>query len=190
MHALKQQFMSRGGLVVSVMACALVGSSVVSGSPRTTGPLAKLDIWQGTWKNTVRTMETPYSHASIVRSHTTCSWTPDHGYMLCEYARDSGDPKQLIEADHLSIFTYDDNAKSYKHLGVSKEYKTLEEMASIDGNLWHYRYQLQTGDGKMLDLKDTYEFVNANQRITRIEVSSDAGKHWILMSESVDTRTK
>lgn len=189
MHASKQQLMSRC-LVMSVMACALVGSSAVLGSSRTAEPLAKLDIWQGSWKNTVRTMETPYSHASLVRSHSTCSWTPDHGYMLCEYARDSGDPKQLIQADHLSIFTYDDNAKSYKHLGVSKEYKTLEEMAKIDGNLWHYRYQLPTGDGKMLDLKDTYEFVNANRRITRIEVSSDAGKHWILMSESVDTRTK
>lgn len=130
----------------------------------------------------------PYSHAASVPSHSTCSWTPDHGYMLCEYLRDRGDPKQLIAADHLSIFTYDDNAKSYKHLGVSKDYKTLEEMASIDGNVWHYRYQLPVGSGKVLDLRDTYVFVNANKRITRIEVSSDAGRHWVLMSESFDTR--
>ena len=189
MHSPKQQRMSRGS-VMSITACALVASSAVLGSSRTAEPLAKLDIWQGSWKNVIRTMETPYSHASSVRSHSTCSWTPDHGYMLCEYARDSGDPKQLIEADHLSIFTYDDNAKSYKHLGVSKEYKTLEEMASIDGNLWHYRYQLPIGGGKMLDLRDSYEFVNTNQRITRIEVSSDAGRHWVLMSESVDTRSQ
>lgn len=187
MHIPKRRQMLRGS-VLSIAAYTLVSSSAVLGSARTAEPLARLAVWQGSWKEMVRTMETPYSHAASVPSHSTCSWTPDHGYMLCEYARDKGDSKQLIAADHLSIFTYDDSAKSYKHLGVSKEYKTLEEMASIDGNVWHYRYQLPVGDGKMLDLRDSYEFVNANRRITRIEVSSDGGKHWVLMSQSLDTR--
>ena len=110
--------------------------------------------------------------------------------MLCEYSRDQGDPKQVIAADHLSIFTYDNIAKSYKHLGVSKSYKTLEEMASIDGNVWHYNYRLQDAGGKMLDLRDSYQFIGSNERITRTEVSADGGKHWILLSESVAHRVQ
>jgi hypothetical protein len=96
--------------------------------------------------------------------------------MLCEYARDRGDPKQLLAADHLSIFTYDNVKRSYKHLGVSKNYKVLEEKASIDGSVWHYAYQLPDSGGKVLDLRDSYRFVGSNERITRTELSSDGGR--------------
>jgi hypothetical protein len=39
-------------------------------------------------------------------------------------------------SDHLSIFTTDaEKGETYKHLGISKDYKTLEETASILGDL-------------------------------------------------------
>lgn len=169
----------------SLMACAWTASSAAFGASPSSGPLAKLAIWQGRWREVVVTRDTPYSRASSVPAHVTCSWTPDHGYMLCEYHRDQGDPRELLAADHLSIFTYDNAKEAYKHLGVSKNYNTLEEMARIDGKVWHYTYELPTSDGKTLDLRDSYEFVNPKERITRIEVSSDHGKHWILISESM-----
>lgn len=175
---------------VAVVACAATAGSTALGSSGGSGPLARLAIWQGQWREVVVTKATPYSLASSVPSHVTCSWTPDHGYMLCEYARDQGDPRQLLAADHLSIFTYDNVAKSYKHLGVSKNYKVLEEKAGIDGGVWHYEYQLADSGGKVLDLRDSYRFVDPNERITRTEVSSDGGSHWILLSESVAHRVR
>lgn len=175
---------------VLVIACAAAAGSAALGSSRAADPLAKLAVWQGHWREVVVTKATPYSLASSVASHVSCSWTPDHGYMLCEYARDQGDPKQLLAADHLSIFTYDTVSRSYKHLGVSKSYKTLEEAASIDGNVWHYDYQLADSGGKVLDLRDSYRFVDSNERITRTEISSDGGRHWILMAQSVAHRVE
>ncbi|MHB8813362.1 MAG: hypothetical protein ACYDAE_08840 [Steroidobacteraceae bacterium] len=175
---------------VSVVACAAAAGSTALGSSRAADPLARLAIWQGQWREVVVTKKTRYSLASSVPSHVSCSWTPDHGYMLCEYARDRGDPKQLLAADHLSIFTYDTVSRSYKHLGVSKSYKTLEEAASIDGNVWRYDYQLPDSGGKVLDLRDSYRFVDSNERITRTEISSDGGRHWILLSQSIAHRVE
>lgn len=175
---------------VSVIAYAAAAGSTALGAAGASDPLARLAIWQGQWREVVITKATPYSLASSVPSHVTCSWTPDHGYMLCEYARDRGNPQQLLASDHLSIFTYDDASKSYKHLGVSKNYKVLEERASIDGNVWHYSYQLPDSSGTVLDLRDSYRFVDSSERVTRTEVSSDGGKHWVLLSESIAHRVR
>jgi hypothetical protein len=187
---LRRQLFAR--LTASSTVCALMISTAALGSPRLaeTDPLSKLAVWQGHWNEVVVTMATPYSRASSVPLHVACSWTPDHGYMLCEYERDRGDPAKLEASDHLSIFTYDSHAKSLKHLGVSKNYETLEEMVRIDGHVWHYDYQLPSSGGKLLNLRDSYEFINRNKRMTRTEVSSDGGRHWILISESVANRVR
>lgn len=42
-------------------------------------------IWQGRWQETVERKETPYGHAGTSRSRTTCVWTADRGYVVCEY---------------------------------------------------------------------------------------------------------
>ena len=99
-----------------------------------------------------------------------------------------GSPSNRYRAwsDHLTIFTYNSANKTYKHLGISKDYKTLEEPnVVIEGNLWHYQYQISDDKGNQLELRDSYEFVSPKKRITRIEISADGGKHWTLMSESV-----
>ncbi|MGA7319547.1 MAG: hypothetical protein WBW98_03490, partial [Candidatus Sulfotelmatobacter sp.] len=72
--------------------------------------------------------------------------------------------------------------------GISKDYNTLEEATTNEGNLWHYNYQLPDDKGKKLDLRDSYEFVTPEKRITRIEISADGGQHWTLLSESVATK--
>jgi len=179
------------GSIVSVLALGLMAGAVTSDSSKTTDPRDKLNIWEGRWKEQVETKETPYSHAASVPSHITCSWTADRGYMVCEYLSEKIDPAEGKPSNHLSIFTYNDAGKNYKHLGISKDYKTLEEpTVVIKGNLWHYTYQLSGHKGEQLDLRDSYEFVTPEKRITRIEISADGGQHWMLLSESVATKAR
>ncbi len=177
------------GLIVLVLTLGLTARAADSDSSKTADPRDKLNIWEGRWKEQVETKETPYSHAASVPSHITCSWTADRGYMVCEYLSEKIDPAEGRPSDHLTIFTYDDKGKTYKHLGVSKDFKTLEEpKVIIEGKLWHYTYQLPDDKGKELDLRDSYEFVTPEKRITRIEISADGGQHWTLLSESVATK--
>jgi len=176
--------------ILLVLALVLMASAATSDSSKTTDPRDKMNIWEGRWKEQVETKETPYSHAASVPSHITCSWTADRGYMVCEYLSEKTDPAEGRPSDHLTIFTYDDKGKAYKHLGISKDYKTLEEATTIEGNLWHYTYQLSGDKGEKLDLRDSYEFVTPEKRITRIEISADSGKHWTLLSESVGIKVQ
>ena len=178
------------GSIAAILALALVASAATPDPPKTIDPRDKLNIWEGRWKEQVETKETPYSHAASVPSHITCSWTADRGYMVCEYLSEKVDPAEGRPSDHLTIFTYDDKGKAYKHLGISKDYKTLEEATTIEGNLWHYTYQLPGDKGEKLDLRDSYEFVTPEKRITRIEISADGGKHWTLLSESVGIKVQ
>ncbi len=145
-----------------------------------------MTVWEGRWNEVVETKETPYGHARSVKSHTTCGWSADRGFMVCEYLSESGDTAGREPADHLSIFTYNAANQTYKHLGISKDYKTLEETpVVIDGDSWHYTYTLPGKDGKVLDLRDSYQFVTPQKRVTRIEVSTDGGQNWTLISQSV-----
>jgi hypothetical protein len=174
------------GLVLSVLALGLTASAATPDSSKALDPRDKMNIWEGRWNEIVQTKETPFGHAASTPAHVTCSWTADRGYMVCEYLSEKADPKEKEQSDHLTIFTYNGGDKTYKHLGISKDYKTLEEpKVVIEGNLWRYQYQVSDDKGNKFDLQDSYEFVTAEKRITRIEISVDSGKHWTLLSESV-----
>jgi hypothetical protein len=188
---MRQQRHSRilAGVVLSGLALALTAGAATSDSSTAPDPRDKMSIWEGRWNEMVQTKETPFSHAASTPAHVTCSWTADRGYMVCEYLSEKPDPREKERSDHLTIFTYNSATKTYKHLGISKDYKTLEEPnVVIEGNLWHYQYQISDDQGKQFELRDSYEFVTPEKRITRIEISADGGQHWTLMSESVGIR--
>lgn len=179
----------RNLMAQSLMLAALPACGVGFSHASTPDPSDRMNIWVGRWHEVVQTKETAFSHAATHPAHTTCAWSADGGYMVCEYLSEKVDPKETQRSDHLSIFAYDREGKAYKHLGISKGYKTLEETPiSIEGNLWHYNYEVSTASGKKIDMRDSYEFVTPEKRITRIEVSLDGGRTWTLMSESVGTK--
>jgi hypothetical protein len=179
------------GSIATVLALGLMAGAATPDSTKTPDPLDKLNIWEGRWKSQVERKETPYSHAASMPAHFTCSWTADRGYMVCEYLSEKTDAAEGKPSDHLTIFTYNDAGKAYKHLGISKDYKTLEEpTVVIEGNVWHYDYQLPDEKGNKLDCRDVYEFVTPEKLITRIEISADGGQHWTLTSESVATKIR
>lgn len=172
-----------------LMLAALSACNVPYSQAGTPDPNERMNVWVGRWHEVVETKETSVSHAWSTPAHLTCAWTADKGYMVCEFLSEKADPNEGKISDHLSIFAYDSRRNAYKHLGISKDYKTLEETPiSIDGNLWHYNYQVPDGSGKKVDLRDSYEFVTPRKRITRIEFSLDGGRTWTLMTESVGTK--
>ena len=111
--------------------------------------------------------------------------------MVCEYLNEKTDTAEGKPSDHLTIFPYNDAAKTCKQFGISKDYKTLEEpTVIIEGNVWHYNYELPDEKGNTLDCRDMYEFVTPDKMITRIEISADGGEPWTLVSESVATKVR
>ena len=174
--------------IVSVLALGLMACAATSEPPKTSDPRDRINIWEGHWKVQVQRKETPYSHAAMEPFDAVCSWSADRGYMVCEYLSEKKVPGEGKPSDHLSIFTFDDTGKTYKHLGISKNYKTLEEVATIDGNVWHYNYELPDDKGRTVTCRDVYEFISPEKQLTRMEISSDGGQHWTVVSEAVGTK--
>ena len=169
------------GLLTAAVALGVTATLAGPAASGTVDPLDRMNVWEGRWNEVVETKESPIAHARSTKSHTTCGWSADHGFMVCEYLSEASDA-----ADHLSIFTYNAAARTYKHLGISKDYKTLEETpVVIEADSWHYTYTLPGRDGQALDMRDSYQFVTPQKRLTRIEASTDGGRHWTLVSQSV-----
>jgi hypothetical protein len=179
------------GTIVSVLALGLMASAAATSEvSKTPDPHDRINIWEGHWKVQAQRKETPYSHAGSAPFDAVCSWTADRGYMVCEYLSEKTVAGEGKPADHLSIFTYDETGKTYKHLGISKNYKTLEEVATIEGNVWHYNYELPGDKGEKLTCRDVYEFVSPEKQVTRFEISADGGQHWTLVSEGVGMKVR
>lgn len=79
-------------------------------------------------------LDTDYSAASTVAGVSTCAWSPDHVFMLCDQALmvDSKPERDL------SVFVYDSANASFQFLPVSKRRAAIHDgpVISADGNHW------------------------------------------------------
>lgn len=178
------------GSIVSVLALGLMAGAASADPATAPDPRDKINIWEGHWKIQSQRKETVYSHAASVSFDADCSWMPNRGYMVCDYLSGGIDPAEGKPANHLTIFAYNDKDKAYKHLGISKDYKTLEEVTTIEGSLWQYTYELAGDKGEKLQCRDEYEFISPEKQTSRFEISSDGGQHWTLVSEGVGIKVR
>jgi hypothetical protein len=136
-------------------------------------PRERLNLMVGHWSIESVFQETAYSHAHHNRADVQCDWSPHHGYVVCEYLRTAGKP-----ADHLSIFTYDEAGRSYKHLGISQDVKTGEQPLTLEGNVWTASWDDVGPKGEKVMLRDTYRFPAPDKHLLLEEYSTDGGQHW------------
>lgn len=175
-------------LLALVFVLGLTAAAAKSDSSKTPDPFEKIRIWEGRWKIQVQRKETPYSHASSVAYSADCSWLPNRGYMVCDYLSNTIDPQEGKVANHLSIFTYSDIDKAYKHLGIGMEGEPHEQVATVDGNVWTTPFEVAGEKGEKLQCRFVYEFPSPEKQLSRFEISADDGQHWTLVSESVGTK--
>jgi hypothetical protein len=133
------------GLMVPEFALGLTANPATPPASGTPDPRDRINLWAGHWKEKelVQTKLTPYRHAASAPSHETCAWTADRGSVVCQYLSEKVGAREGKPSDHVTIFACNDAGKNYKHRGISKDYKTLEEVAAINGNAWHYNCQLR-----------------------------------------------
>jgi hypothetical protein len=174
--------------IVLTVALGLMAGAAIPGSQESPDPRDKLNMWEGHWKMRSQRKDTPYTHAVTLEFDVVCKWASSRGYMVCDYLSDGMDPEEGKPSNHLSIFAYNDAEKSYKQLGISKDYKTLEKEAKIEGDVWTMFVERTTKKGDKIQTRDTYEFVSPDKQISRFEISADGGQHWTLMSEGVATK--
>ena len=141
----------------------------------------KIGAWAGHWKMQVEVKNTPTSHAHTLSYDSSCSWAPNHGYLVCDEL--AGKPDGAKE-NTLSIFAYSDADKSFKHYTIDKNGRAEAPHTTVEGNTWTFRYEESSEKGQKMQIRNIYKFVSPVKVLATSEYSDD-GQHWTLRSETV-----
>jgi hypothetical protein len=157
---------------------ALAASTVALASdhlilPKVAPELSRMDVWVGHWQSKTQVLNTPYSQAASVSSEMTCSWSPNHGFVLCDHLMHGPDGT----TNSLSVYTYDERDKVYKFFGVEKDAYPREVPMQVKGNVWSFGTEVQNQDKTIMFLTND-EFVSDTTMRFTTEFSDDNGQSW------------
>lgn len=169
----------RGGLYFAILAAgtlALAGDHPVKkvDAVKISPELARMNIWVGRWQSHTTIMQTPYSQAGVMSASMTCSWSPNHGFVLCDHMLHGPDGALT---NSISLYTYDAREKIYKFFGVQKDESPREIPMEVRGNVWSFGTAVQSQNKTILFLTND-EFVSPTSMRFRTEFSVDDGAHW------------
>ncbi len=147
--------------------------------------LDKLGAFLGQWNSTGAMRDTAFSKAGNNSAQTTCSWSFNHGFLICD---------QLVQTpagpeNDLSAYTYDEKDHAFLFFGFSRNDRNARTpKLTIEGNLWTYLGGFDQ-NGKHISFRTTNTFTSPTNVTWRSEFSDD-GTHWTLMGDGVESRKK
>jgi hypothetical protein len=152
----------------AALALAFAGAVLAPG--RTwAAQLDELDRFAGTWQSQGTFLETPYGKASSSSATTTCAWSIDHAFMICQQNVSMGGKQE----DDLGIYTYDATANVYRFYNVRAS-ATTSTTITVAGNTITYPFSF-TDNGKNVTIRTVNIWENANLDRWSSEYSIDSG---------------
>ncbi len=161
-----------------VTACAVAlcaGVAKAADSVARPGALDLLDKLAGTWQSSGTFVDSAYSKAGTATGTTTCAWSRDRYFLLCQQTvLMNGKP------DHgVAIYTYDDATSAYKFYNVGINRMGSTGM-SVDAKSITYDGSFDDAAKHVLT-RTTNVWESPRAYAWRAEYSLDAGKTWVLM---------
>jgi len=146
-------------------------------------PIDELNRFAGTWQSQGTFVDSPYQKAGTATATTTCAWSIDHAFMICQQSvLMSGTP----DSD-LGIYTYDPVANVYHFYNVH-ESRTTSSTILVDGNTITYPFSF-TDNGKSVVIRTLNVWQNPDAYTWRTEFSIDNGTTWALMGSGKSERS-
>ncbi|MGH9430867.1 MAG: hypothetical protein ACRD3T_04935 [Terriglobia bacterium] len=148
-------------------------------------PLEALGAYLGQWSGDGRMLDTAYSKAADIGAITDCSWSPSHGFLICDQKIHT----PAGPSEDVSIYTYNEKDHEYEFFGLSRNSREVRTpKLTIQGNRWIYSSQF-TDQGKHVQFRTTNDFTSATTLTFKTEFSLD-GTHWTLMLAGTSHRVK
>jgi hypothetical protein len=133
-------------------------------------------------------VDSDYSKAMPVSGVTTCAWSPNHVFVVCDQdLLTDGKPGR-----DLSVYAFDAEKNTYHMFGMSpsaESARVTELSISSDQNRWEYLGNAKIG-GKSVQFRTVNVFHDADHVAWSSEFSNDNGAHWVRMGEGKETRQK
>lgn len=177
----------------ALFACALLAAgasrAVSAHRPHARDALDALDAlapFRGEWEGTGETYATPYSAAGMVRVRTSCEWTRNRGFLLCDQLIHEGGRTE----NDLSIYTYDDSTRAYHFFGISRGVaRARTPSLTIAAHTWTYASAFDDRAGRHVRIR-TVNDVRDTLITYRTEYTTDDGAHWRLMGRGASHRVR
>ena len=146
-----------------------------------------LNRWVGgKWVSSGTFVASTYSQASKATAVTTCAWSPDHIFVVCDQDINFGGTPMR----DLSIYAFASKTNKFYFYGVSlgqEKPRSTSLGISDNGNRWVYS---STDDikGKSVEFRTVNQFHGKDTVEWRSEFSTDGGKTWTKTGEGKETR--
>ncbi len=175
---------SNTNCIVARTALAMIIAGA-AGAPATASaaPIDQLNRLTGTWQSTGTFVDSPYQKAGTATATTTCAWSNDHAFMICQQSVVmNGTP----DSD-LGIYTYDPAANVYRFDNVHPS-RTTSSTILVDDKSITYPFSF-TDNGKSVVIRTLNVWQGANAYTWRTEFSTDNGATWTLMGSGKSQRS-
>jgi hypothetical protein len=147
------------------------------------GPLDQLDRLAGTWNMQGAFLRTPYSTAGPATATTTCAWSTDRLFMICQqHVTRSG----KTDGD-VTVYSYDDAKQEYKFYNIHSADSTSATIL-INGDTITYPFAFTDG-GQTVQIRTINAFKGTTFYNWRTEYSTDNGTTWIPMASGTSQKT-
>jgi hypothetical protein len=158
-----------GAVTIGLVFAALAATRATSAG------VGELGRFLGTWQSPGTFVDTPYSKASTVTATTTCAWSNDRVFMICQQSSVMNG-----KADHaVAVYTYDAAKDQYRFYNVGAKGGNGSVIA-VQGNTITYTDSF-TDNGKPVTIRTLNIWESASLYRWRTEYTSDAGATWTLM---------
>ena len=142
----------------------------------------------GKWVLESHALDTDYSKAGSGSGVSTCAWSPDHVFVVCDQdVKDGGQAMRF-----LSIYSFDPASGSYHFFGISPEGgrpHAGDVAVSENGAHWEYLTKTTVKE-KPVWFRTVNQFKNADEVDWWSEYSTDEGKHWTKTGGGTEKREK
>lgn len=158
---------------------------ILAADPQPTA--AVLNRWVGgKWVTDAHFLDTDYSKAGTGGGISTCAWSPDHIFVICDQdVNDNGTAMRF-----LSVYSFDPKTGAYHFFGFSPEGgrpRTGDVNISADGTHWEYLTKTEIKD-KPVWFRTINQFKSNDQVDWWSEYSTDAGQHWTKTGGGLEKR--
>jgi hypothetical protein len=146
-----------------------------------------LNRWVGKWTSTGQFVDSAYSSANKASAVTTCAWSPDHIFLVCDQNINFGG----TSLRDLSIYSFAPKAGKFYFYGISLgEEKARSTGVDIteNGDRWIYSSTSEI-KGQSIQFRTTNQF-HGNDNVEWWSEFSIDSKTWTKTGEGKETRQK
>ena len=167
----------------------LIACSVALAAAQATSGADVISRWiGGKWVGSGQFVDSDFSKANKTSAVTTCAWSPDHIFVVCDQDINFGGTPMR----DLSIYAFATKTNKFYFYGISLGQENPHNAKldiSDDGNHWVY-FSTDDIKGKSVQFRTVDQFHGKDAVDWRSEFSADGGKTWTKTGEGKETRQK